>query len=100
MFTGFAIRTTSCQTTVSVIYIFPYVPDSLLLEHLKLSCGIHNFSLNLNIDFSKLLRHNPIPNRVTRSYFISVYGDSSFRSVLSCSKLHISFFLGKLSTKF
>ena len=25
MFTGFAIRTTSCQTTVSVIYIFPFV---------------------------------------------------------------------------
>ena len=50
--------------------------------------------------FSKLLRHNPIRNRVTRSYFISVYGDSSFRSVLSCSKLHISFFLRKLSTKF
>ena len=27
--------TTSCQTTVSVIYIFPFVPDSLLIEHLK-----------------------------------------------------------------
>ena len=26
MFTGFAIRTKSCQTTVSVIYIFPFVP--------------------------------------------------------------------------
>ena len=43
MFTGFAIRTTSCQTTVSVIYIFPFVPDSLLIEHLKLSCGIQFF---------------------------------------------------------
>ena len=55
MFTGFAIRTTSCQTTVCVIYIFPYVPDSLLPEHLKLSCGIHNFSLNLNIDFLEII---------------------------------------------
>ena len=55
MFTGFAIRTTSCQTAVSVIYIFPYVPDSLLLEHLKLSCGIHSFSLNLNFDFLEII---------------------------------------------
>ena len=45
------IRTTSCQTTVSVIYIFLFVPDSLLKEHLKLSCGTHSFSLNLNFDF-------------------------------------------------
>ena len=51
MFTGFAIRTTSCQTTVSVMYIFPFVPDLLLIERLKLSCGIHSFSLNLNFDF-------------------------------------------------
>ena len=40
---------------LSVSYIFPYVPDSLLLEHLKLSCGIHNFSLNLNIDFLEII---------------------------------------------
>ena len=53
--TGFAIRTTSFQTTVSVIYIFPFVPDSLLLEHLKLCCGIHSFSLNLNFDFLKII---------------------------------------------
>ena len=53
--TRFAIRTTSCQTTVSVIYIFPFVPDSLLLEHLKLSCGIHSFSLNLNFDFLEII---------------------------------------------
>ena len=55
MFTGFAIRTTSCQTTVSVIYIFPYAPDSSLLEHLKLSCGIHGFSLNLNFNFREII---------------------------------------------
>ena len=51
MFSVFAIRTTSCQTAVSVMYIFPYVPDSMLPEHLELSCGIHSFSLNLNFDF-------------------------------------------------
>ena len=55
MFTGFAIRTTSCQTTVSVIHIFPFVPDSLLIEHLKLSCGIHSFSLNLNVDYFEII---------------------------------------------
>ena len=55
MFTGFAIRTTSCQTTVSVIYIFPFVSDSLLIEHLKLTCGIHSFSLNLNFDFLEII---------------------------------------------
>ena len=55
MFTGFAIRATSCQTTVSVMYIFPYVPDSFLPEHLKLSCGIHSFSLNLNFDFLEII---------------------------------------------
>ena len=38
----FAIRTTSCQTIVSVIYIVPFVPDSLLIEHLKLSCDIQD----------------------------------------------------------
>ena len=96
MFTRFAIRTTSCQTTVSVMYIFPFVPDSLLIEHLKLSCGIHGFSLILNFDFLKITTLYPIPNRVARSYFTSVYGDSSFCSVLSCLKLHISFSLRKL----
>ena len=55
MFTGFAIRTKSCQTTVSVIYIFPFVPDSLLIEHLKPPCGIHSFSLNLNFDFLEII---------------------------------------------
>ena len=55
MFTGFAIRTTSCQTTVIVIHIFPFVPDSLLIKHLKLSCGIHSFSLNLNVDFLEII---------------------------------------------
>ena len=55
MFTGFAVRTTSYQTTVSVIYIFSFVPDSLLLEHLKLSCGIHSFSLNPNFDFLEMI---------------------------------------------
>ena len=55
MFTAFAIRTTSCQTTVSVIYIFQFVPDSLLIEHLKLSCGIHSFSLNMNFDFLEIV---------------------------------------------
>ena len=55
MLAGFAIRTTSCQTTVSVIYIFPFVPDSLLIEHLKLSCDIHSFSLNMNFNFLKLI---------------------------------------------
>ena len=54
--TGFAIRTTSCQTTVSVIYISPHVPDFLLLEYLKLSCGIHSFFLNLNFDFLEIIR--------------------------------------------
>ena len=34
MFTGFVIITTSCQTTVSVIYIFPFVPDSFLMLYL------------------------------------------------------------------
>ena len=53
MFTGFAIRTTSCQTTVSVIYIFPFVPDSLLIEHLKLSCGIHSFFSESELRFSR-----------------------------------------------
>ena len=33
----------------------PFVPDSLLLEHLKLSCGIHSFSLNLNFDFLEII---------------------------------------------
>ena len=55
MFTGFAIRTTSCETTVSVIHIFLFVPDSLLIKHLKLSCGIHSFSLNLNVDFLEII---------------------------------------------
>ena len=55
MFTGFAIRTTSYQTTVSVTYIFAFLPGSLLLEHLKLSCGIHSFSLNLNFDFLEII---------------------------------------------
>ena len=40
---------------LSVMYIFPYVPDSLLLEHLKLSCGIHSFPLNLNFDFLEII---------------------------------------------
>ena len=40
MFTGFAFRTTSCETTVSVIHIFLFVPDSFLIKHPKLSCGI------------------------------------------------------------
>ena len=52
MFTGFAIRKKSCQTTVSV---FPFVPDSFLIEHLKLCCGIHSFSLNLNFDFLEII---------------------------------------------
>ena len=56
MFTGFAINTTSCQTTASVIYIFPFVPDSLLIAHLELSCGIHSFSLNLNFDFLEIIK--------------------------------------------
>ena len=34
---------------------FPYVPGSLLLEHLKLSCGIHSFSLNLNFHFLEII---------------------------------------------
>ena len=34
---------------------FPFVPDSLLLEHLKLSRGIHSFSLNLNFDFLEII---------------------------------------------
>ena len=34
---------------------FPFVPDSLLIEHLKLSCGIHSFSLNLNFDFLEII---------------------------------------------
>ena len=55
MFTGVAIRTISCQTTVSVIYIFQFDPDSLSIEHLKLSCGIHSFSLNLNFDFFEII---------------------------------------------
>ena len=55
MSTRFAIRTTSCQTTVSVIYIFPFVPDSLLIDHLKLSCGIHSFFLNLSFDFLEII---------------------------------------------
>ena len=55
MFTGFAIRTTSCQATVSVMYIFPYVPDCLLSDHLKLSYGIHSFSLNLKFDFLEII---------------------------------------------
>ena len=49
------LSTTSCQTTVSVIYILLFVPDSLLIEHLKLSCGIHSFSLNLNFDFLEII---------------------------------------------
>ena len=32
MFTGFAIRTASCKTTVSVIHIFLFVLDSLLIK--------------------------------------------------------------------
>ena len=55
MFTGFAIRTTSCQTTIIVIHIFPFLPDSSLTKHLKLSCGIHSFSLNLNVDFLEII---------------------------------------------
>ena len=55
MFTGFAIRTTSCQTTVSVIYIFPFVPDSFLIEFLKLSCGIHSFCPILIFDFLEII---------------------------------------------
>ena len=51
MFTGFAIKTRSCETTVSVIHIFLFVPDSLLIEHLKLSFKCfseseHRFSRN------------------------------------------------------
>ena len=55
MFTGFAIRTSSCQTIVSVIYIFTFVPDSLLIGHLNLSCGIYSFSLTLNFDFLEII---------------------------------------------
>ena len=43
------------KQTVSVIYIFPFDPDSLLIDHLKLSCGIHSFSLNLNFDFLEII---------------------------------------------
>ena len=31
-----------------------FVPDSLLIEHLKLSCDIQSFSLNLNFDFFEI----------------------------------------------
>ena len=55
MFTGFAIRTISCETTVSVIHNFLFVPDSLLVKRLKLSCGIHSFSLNLNVHFLEII---------------------------------------------
>ena len=55
MFTGFAIRTASCETIVSVKHIFLFVPDSLLIKHLKLSCGIHSFSLNLKVDFLEII---------------------------------------------
>ena len=56
MFAGFAIRTTPCQTTVSVTYMFPFVPDSsLLIEHLKLSCGTYSFSLNLIFDLLEII---------------------------------------------
>ena len=78
MFTGFATRT-SCQTLLQicglfrggniiilasemetveesgVIYIFSFLPNPLLIEHLKLSCGIHSFSLNLNFDFLEII---------------------------------------------
>ena len=40
---------------LSVSYILPFVPDSLLIEHLKLSYGIHSFSLNLNFDFLEII---------------------------------------------
>ena len=42
-------------TIVSVIYIFPFVSDSLLIDNLKLSCDTHSFSLNLNFDFLESL---------------------------------------------
>ena len=51
MFTGFAIRITSCQTTVSVIYIFLFVPDSLLIEHLKFSCDIPSSELRFSRNY-------------------------------------------------
>ena len=40
------------QTTVSVTYIFPFLPDSLLIEHLKLSYGIHSFFSESELRFS------------------------------------------------
>ena len=39
-FTGFAIRATSTQAIVSVIYIFLFSPDSSFIKHLKFSCGV------------------------------------------------------------
>ena len=45
------IMPNNCQCHIH----FPFVPDSLLLEHLKLSCGIHSFSLNLNFDFLEII---------------------------------------------
>ena len=53
MFTGFAIRTTSCQTAVSVIYIFPFVPDSFLIEHLKLFLWHSQFFSEFELRFSR-----------------------------------------------
>ena len=45
----------SCQAIVSVIYIFLFVSEFLLIENLKLSCDIHSFSLNLNFDFLEII---------------------------------------------
>ena len=42
------------QLLVSYTF-FLFVPDSLLIKHLKLSCGIHSFSLNLNVDFLEII---------------------------------------------
>ena len=45
------IMPNNCQCHIH----FLFVPDSLLLEHLKLSCGIYSFSLNLNFDFLEII---------------------------------------------
>ena len=45
------IMPNNCQCHIH----FLFVPDSLLLEHLKLSCGIHSSSLNLNFDFLEII---------------------------------------------
>ena len=42
------------QLSVSYTF-FRLFKISLLIEHIKLSCGIHSFSLNLNFDFLKII---------------------------------------------